>query len=150
MWCCFITVDVATAASRNGFCSYKLSLNQNSKLLRTWQKHRCGSWMFIPDPRSWIRIFPSRIPDPNFFHPGSSSKTLSILTPKNVSKLSEIWFGLFILDPDHDFYPSRIPEPGSRGQKDTGSRISDPDTQHLTENITVPTLLRVYYFYILS
>ncbi len=31
-----------------------------------------------------------RIPDPNFFHPGSASKNLSILTQKIVSKLSEI------------------------------------------------------------
>jgi hypothetical protein len=36
---------------------------------------------------SWIRFFPSRIPDQNFFHLGSASKNLSILTPKMVSKL---------------------------------------------------------------
>ncbi len=38
-----------------------------------------------------------------------------------VSKLSEIWSGLFIPDPDPDLLP--IPDPGSRGQKDTGSGI---------------------------
>jgi hypothetical protein len=61
-----------------------------------------------------------------------------------VSKLSEIWFGMFIPDPDLDFI--NITDPGSRGQrhripgsktpdpgvKDTGSRgqrhrIPDPD-----------------------
>ncbi len=62
-------------------------------------------------------FFLSQIPDPNFFHPGSASKNLSILTQKIVSKLSEIWPGLFI--PDPDFLP--IPDPGSRGQKGTGS-----------------------------
>ncbi len=36
----------------------------------------CGSGMFIPDPGSRIRFFP------NFFHPGSASKKLSILTQK--------------------------------------------------------------------
>ncbi len=36
-----------------------------------------------------------------------------------VSKLSEIWSGLFIPDPDPDFLP--IPDSGSRGQKCTGS-----------------------------
>jgi hypothetical protein len=35
--------------------------------------------------QSRIRIF--SIPDPNFFHPGSASKNLSILTQKTVSKL---------------------------------------------------------------
>ncbi len=95
----------------------------------------CGSGMFIPDP--------------NFFHPGSrtqgqkdsgsgsASKNLSILTQKIVSKLSEKWSGMFIPDPDPGssfriripypvldfFYSSRIPNPGSRVQKDTGSRI---------------------------
>ncbi len=38
-----------------------------------------------------------------------------------VAKLSEIWSELFIPDPDTDFLP--IPDPGSRGQKGTGSWI---------------------------
>jgi hypothetical protein len=46
----------------------------------------------------------SRIPDPTFFHPGSASKHLSILTQKMVSK-------------------KPILDPGSKGQKCTGSRI---------------------------
>ncbi len=55
----------------------------------------------------------SRIPDPNFSIPyfGSASKNLSILTQEMVSKLSEMWFGLFIPDPDPDFLP--MPDPGS-------------------------------------
>ncbi len=59
-----------------------------------------GSGMIIPDPR--IRIFPS--------------KEWSILNPKFVSKLSEIWSWYFT----HR----------SRGRKGTGSRIPDPDPQH--------------------
>ncbi len=88
----------------------------------------------------------SRIPDPTFFHPGSririvsipdpgsASKNLSILTPKKPKK----WFrssrkydpdcSSRIPDPDADFLP--IPDPGSKGQKGTGSRIPDPDPQH--------------------
>ncbi len=62
-----------------------------------------------------------------FFHPGSgsASKNLSILTPKVVSKLSEIWSGLFNPDP----YPRSVSwfftHPGSRsqGSKGTWSRI---------------------------
>ncbi len=38
-----------------------------------------------------------------------------------VSKLSQIWFGLFIPDPDPEFLP--ILDPGSSGQKGTGFRI---------------------------
>ncbi len=51
-----------------------------------------------------IRIL--SIPDPR-----SASKNLSILTQKIVCKLSEIWSGLFIPDPDPDFLP--IPDPGT-------------------------------------
>ncbi len=92
----------------------------------------------------------SRIPDPTFFHPesrirtasipdpGSASKNLSILTPKKTKK----WFlssrkydpGCLsrIPDPDADFYPSRIPDPGVKKALDPGSRIrirntGDPD-----------------------
>jgi hypothetical protein len=45
-----------------------------------------------------------------------------------VSKLSEIWSGVFIPDLDPDFLP--IPDPGSRVQKGTVSRIQIPDPQH--------------------
>ncbi len=51
------------------------------------------------------------IPDPNFFHPGTEFfPSRIILTKKIVSNLSEVWFGLFIPDPDPDFLP--IPDPG--------------------------------------
>ncbi len=78
------------------------------------------------------------IPDPNFSFPDPESRVKKIPWSririrnkkfkylKVVSKLSEIWSGMLI--PNPDFLP--IPDPGSRGQKDTGSRISDPDPQH--------------------
>ena len=76
-------------------------------------------------PGSRIRLF--SIPDPNCLHPGSSSKNLSILTHKKAKK----WFlsskkydpgcSSRIPDPDYDCLP--IPDPGSRGQKGTRSRI---------------------------
>ncbi len=65
------------------------------------------------------------VPDPNFFHPESASKNLSILTQKIVSKLSEIWSGSFIPDPDPNILAT--PDPGSGGQKGTGSRIRNTD-----------------------
>jgi hypothetical protein len=46
-----------------------------------------------------------------------------------VSKLSEIRSRLFIPDPDPDILP--IPDPGSRGQKGTGSRILVPGSATL-------------------
>ncbi len=66
----------------------------------------CGSGTFIQD-----RIF--SIPDP-----GSTSKNLSILTQKMVSKFSVIWSGLFIPDFLHPF---RIPDPGVKKAPDPGS-----------------------------
>ncbi len=47
--------------------------------------------------------------------PGSASKNLSTWTQKIVPKLSKIWSGLFIPDPDSDFLP--IPDPGSKGYR---------------------------------
>ncbi len=91
-----------------------------------------GSGMFIPDPGS--DFFPSRIRTVSIPDPGSSSKNLSILTPKKakemVSKLQKIWSGLFIPDPGSGCWLSPIPDPGYRGQKGTQSRIPDPDPQH--------------------
>jgi hypothetical protein len=96
--------------------------------------------MFIPDLGS--DFFPSRIPDPNCLHPGSGSRILIkefiILTPKKQkkrflsSKKYDPGCSSRIPDPDADFLPSRIPVPGSRGQKSTQSRIPDPDPQHAT------------------
>ncbi len=76
-------------------------------------------------------FFLSRIPDPNCLHPGSASKNISILTPKKTIK----WFlSSTKYDPGCSFwirmltfYPSRISDPGSRGQKGTGSAtLGDP------------------------
>ncbi len=74
-----------------------------------------GSYFF--HSRSRVRIF--SIPDP-----GSASKNWSILTQKLVSKLSEIWSGLFrigIRDPNPDFYLSQIPDPWVKKAPDPGS-----------------------------
>ncbi len=89
----------------------------------------CGSEMFIPDPTFSIpvpgsEIFPSRFPDPKFFHSGSTSKNLSILTQKIVFLSSRKY------DPGCSsririliFYPSRI-------QVSKRHRIPDSDPQH--------------------
>ncbi len=72
----------------------------------------------VPGPEffpSRIRIFP--IPDQNFIHPGSRILIKELLTQKIVSKLTEIWSGLFILDPD--FLP--IPDPEVKKAPDPGS-----------------------------
>jgi hypothetical protein len=76
-------------------------------------------------PGSRIRLF--SIPDPNCLHPGpgSSSKNLSLLTPKKPKK----WF---LSSRKYDpvcssrirmltFYPSRIPDPGVKKAPDPGS-----------------------------
>ncbi len=67
---------------------------------------------------SRIRIF--SIPDlgSKRFRIPDSHQRISILTQKIVSKLSEIWSGLFIPDPDPDFLP--IPDPGVKNAPDPG------------------------------
>ncbi len=81
----------------------------------------------VADPGCLSRIpypnfFPTRILDPNFFHLKAqiSIKEFRYFNPKN------------------DFLSSLIPDPGTRGQKGTGSRIQgskrhripDPDAKH--------------------
>jgi hypothetical protein len=110
--------------------------------------------MFITDPG--YDFFPSRIPDPNYLHPGSSSKNLSFLTPKNKKK----WFispkkydpgcSSRIPDPDADFLP--IPDPGSRGQKRTQSRIRIRNTVCISTSgyrtlCPSPTSCLVFFWY---
>ncbi len=70
-----------------------------------------------------FEFFQSRIPDPGskrFPDTGSAPciKNLSILNRKIVSKLSEIWSGMFILEPHLDFLP--IPDPGVKKTPDPG------------------------------
>ncbi len=117
-------------------CCCSWDLHSPTNLCRINIKKCCGSGMFIADPGSdffpsRIRLFPipdpgsdffpSRIPDPNFFHPGSASKNLSILTENPVSKLSEIPMIRVV----HPGSGSWFTHPGFRiqGSKSTGSRI---------------------------
>jgi hypothetical protein len=72
-----------------------------------------GSGMFIPDPRS--EFFPSRIRNKEFkyFNPKSCFLALgNMIRAVHPGSRSRILI----------FYPSRIPDPGSRIQKGTGSR----------------------------
>jgi hypothetical protein len=102
----------------------------------------------IPDPGS--DFFPSWIPDPGFElspsripDPGSSSKNLSILTPKKAKK----WFlssknydpgcSSRISDPDADFLPSRIPDPEV---KKVPYPIPDPGSGSATLVVTIESL----------
>ncbi len=71
-------------------------------------------WNVYPESR--IQIFPSLIQGQKDFSGSVSAlKNSSILTQQIVSKLSEIFSGMFIPDPDLDFLP--ISDPESRGQK---------------------------------
>ncbi len=66
-----------------------------------YERQCCGSGMFIPDP--------------TFFYPGSE------LSPSRIRIKEFKYFNPKKMFPDADFLP--IPDPGSRGQKGTGSRI---------------------------
>ncbi len=84
---------------------------------------------FIPDPASERSPSRIRLKEFLYFNPQK--------TKKMVSKLWKIWSKLFIPDPDADFLP--IPDPGSRGQKGTGSRIR-------IRNIASPTCSHDRFF----
>ncbi len=93
---------------------------KNRGLIRYLTNQCCGSGMFIPDPGT--EFFPSRIPDHKDSRitkiPGSrvasASKNLSILPQKIVSRLSEIWSGMFIPDPDTGYGSWLFTHPRSR------------------------------------
>jgi hypothetical protein len=74
----------------------------------------------VADPGCLSRILSFSIPDPGSkrFPDPHLHQRIYVFQPI-VSKLSKIWSGMFI--PDLDFWP--IPDPGSRDQKGTGSRI---------------------------
>jgi hypothetical protein len=75
-------------------------------------------------PGSRIQLF--SIPDPNCLHPGSASKNFSVLTQKKwflSSRKYDPGCLSWVPDPDADFYPSRIPDPGVKKAPDPGSRI---------------------------
>ncbi len=76
-------------------------------------------------PGSRTQIFLSMIQDPKDSDPGSASKNLStaFLTQKIVSKLSVIWYGMFIPDPGSGvwFFPFRIPDSVVKKTSNPGS-----------------------------
>jgi hypothetical protein len=80
--------------------------------------------------------------DPTFFHPGSASKNLSILTPKKKTKKMVSKPGKY--DPGCSsriwmltFYPSRIPDPGVKKAPDPGSGSATLSSRMKEPNITV-------------
>jgi hypothetical protein len=80
----------------------------------------------IPDPGS--ELFPSRIPDPH--------QRIKYFSPKWFLRSKKYDPGGSSRIPDPDFLP--IPDPGSRGQKGTGSRIRISNTG-----------ANIYFFYFL-
>ncbi len=100
-------------ASPPGICGHVVLIKSHSYSTR---KNKYHALLLIRDVYTGSKFLPSRNPDPV-----SASKNLSTLTQKIVSKLSEIWSGFFIPDPDPDFLPSRIPDPGVKKAPDPRS-----------------------------
>jgi hypothetical protein len=94
-----------------------------------------GSGMFIPDPGS--DFFPSRIPDPNCLHLGSRIliKEFKYFKKRKKRFLSSKKYdpgcSSRIPDPDADFLPSRIPDPGVKKAPNPGSRIRIRNTEYM-------------------
>jgi hypothetical protein len=80
--------------------------------------------MFISDPGS--DFFPSLIPDPNFFHPGSriSIEEFEYFNPILLLKISVADPGCSSRIRILTFYPSRIPDPGVKKAPDPKSLLN--------------------------
>ncbi len=70
-------------------------------------------------------------------------KYLSILTQKIVSKVSEIWSGMFIPDPNVNFLPIPDPRPRVKKAPDPGSRIWIRNSQLYDVELCVHVLIFV-------
>ncbi len=111
-----LDIKLFTVARPKFYVFLTNSLTRWETIYRRLWLARAGWFLSISsraDPGCLSRIWIFSIPDP-------ASKKLSILTQKIVSKLSEIWSGMFLPDPD----PWGIlifTHHGSRDQKDTGS-----------------------------
>jgi hypothetical protein len=91
----------------------------------------CGSGMFILNPGS--DFFPSRIPDPNCLHPGSSSKNLSILTPKKQKNGFQALKNMIrVVHPGSRIRILTFSHPGSRIQGSKRYPIPDPGSGSAT------------------
>ncbi len=96
----------------------------------------CESRISDVYPGSWIRIFPSRIPDPGSKRlripdPDTHQRISVFLTQKNVSELSEYYPGCSVHPRSGSWFFSH-PYSVSSGQKGTGSRITDPESGSVT------------------
>ncbi len=69
----------------------------------------CGSGIFYP----WSRIRLYSIPDPNFFHPGSTSKNLSSSRKYDLGCSSQVRILIFYQSRIPGSKRHRIPDPGS-------------------------------------
>ncbi len=73
-----------------------------------------------------------------------------LFTQKIVNKLSKLWIwdpGSEIRDTGSGKNLFRIPDPGSRGQKGTGSWITDPDPQHWKKHLIMSNIHKFLVMY---
>jgi len=56
LWCCYITVDSAMAASQNGFCSYKLSIHKKTIIMQILTKNIANFICLIFYHRKIVKI----------------------------------------------------------------------------------------------
>jgi hypothetical protein len=80
----------------------------------------CGYGMFIPDPGSIELVYFWNVEEKNL---GQFSKNYRTFYPKNCHYTSSQKYGFGIRYPRSRIRKNPIPDPGSRGQKGTGSRI---------------------------
>ncbi len=98
--------------------------SKNSNKREGWKKIWCHTFLCSHKFHKIVHYFSFEVLKKKIW--ADFQRIIELFTQKTVTKLSKVW----VWDPGSGKNLFRIPDPGSRGQKGTGSRIPDPDPQH--------------------
>jgi hypothetical protein len=97
---------------------------ENSNKREGWKKICCHNILYSYKSHKIANYFSLEVLKKKIW--ANFQRIIELFTQKIVKKFSKIWGW----DPGSGIRKKPIPDPGSRGQKGTGSRIPDPDPQH--------------------
>ncbi len=98
--------------------------SKNSNKREGWKKFCCHTFLCSNKFHKIENYFSFEVLKEKIW--ANFQRTIELFTQKIVTKLSKIW----LWDPGSGKNLFRIPDPVSRGQKGTGSRIPDPGPQY--------------------
>ncbi len=98
--------------------------SKNSNKRERWKKISCHTFLCSHKFNKIVNYFSFEVLKKKIW--ANLQRIIELFTKKIVKKLLNIWSW----DPGSGIRKKPIPDPGSKGQKGTGSRIPDPDPQH--------------------